>query len=110
MPVAVTVSTTDSDVTANVKTFVDNYNKFRKRLDELTAYDSEQAKASVLTGDATAARLEQDMANLVSGRFLTTAGSIQSLRQIGVTLNDDGTLEYDEVGARKPSTPPIRKA
>jgi flagellar hook-associated protein 2 len=74
---------------------VENYNKFRDKLAELTAFDTQSNKRSLLTGDATALRLDMDLSRLFSGRF-TSDGAIQSLGQLGVSLTDDGKLELDE--------------
>jgi flagellar hook-associated protein 2 len=74
---------------------VDNYNRFRERLAELTRYDTETNTGSVLTGDATALRLETDLAYLLSGWF-DGAGPIHSIRELGISLEDDGTLQLDE--------------
>jgi flagellar hook-associated protein 2 len=94
-PVTVTVATSNTNLVANVKTLVDNYNKFRSQLDTATTYNTTTNKAAVLTGDTTTLRLESEMASLVSGRF-TGAGSIQSLAEVGIGLKDDGTLELDQ--------------
>jgi flagellar hook-associated protein 2 len=94
-PVKITVDNSDTNVVASVKTLVDNYNKFRSRLKELTAYDSNTDKSSTLTGDATALRLDTDLSYLLSGQY-AGAGTIQSLVQLGIQLQDDGTLELDE--------------
>jgi len=93
--VTVTVDTTDTDLVASVKTLVTNYNKFRDRLAELTAYDSTNDKSSTLTGDASALRMDSDLSYLLSGQF-NLGGAIQSLAEVGVTINSDGTLELDE--------------
>jgi len=94
-PVTITVDRTDADVVANVKALVENYNRFRKKLLEDTAYDAQTDKASVLTGDAAALRLDAELSELVSRRFPGT-GPIQSLAELGIRLSDDGTLELDE--------------
>lgn len=93
---AVTVSVTTSSVnlTANVQTFVDNYNRLRESLAKFTKYDVDNDKRSILTGDATALRLDTDLADLVSGRIFG-AGSIQSLGEIGIDVASDGKLTFD---------------
>ncbi|HUT11158.1 MAG TPA: flagellar filament capping protein FliD [Thermoguttaceae bacterium] len=93
-PVVLTVETSDTDLVATVQTIVDNYNKFRTKLNELTRFDPETGKGSVLTGDGTALRLDLDLSALLSGRFFG-AGSIQSLAEIGVDFKSDGTLAFD---------------
>lgn len=92
--VTVTVASSDTDFTASVKTLVDNYNKFRNRLGELTAYDSQTETSGVLAGDPAAIRLESEIPYLLSGRF--GSGQVRSLAELGVTFKDDGTLELDE--------------
>ena len=92
--VTVTVGQVYTNLSASVKTMVDNYNKFRQRLRELTRYDAETDTRGTLTGDSSALRLDADLSYLLSGTF-AAGGSIQSLRQIGIELQDDGTLEFD---------------
>ena len=94
-PVTITVGTTNTDLIANVQTMVNNYNQFREKLAELTAYNLEAETKSVLSGDATALRLDVDLSYLLSGRF-NVGGAIQSLAELGVDVKDDGTLSFDE--------------
>jgi flagellar hook-associated protein 2 len=93
-PVTVTVDSTDTDFIASVTALVENYNRFRQRLDELTRYDSVTETAALLAGDATALRLDTDLPYFLSGRF-DGVGSIRSLGELGIDLKDDGTLELD---------------
>jgi len=69
--------------------------KFRKRLGELTEYDSETDTRSVLTGDRAALRMDGDLSYLLSGTF-GSGGAFSALGQIGISLKSDGTLEFDE--------------
>jgi flagellar hook-associated protein 2 len=78
-----------------MKTMVDNYNKFRAKLADLTAYDAVSEKPSVLTGDATALRLDTELSYLFSGRFMIS-NSPASMENFGIHLQEDGTLEFDE--------------
>jgi flagellar hook-associated protein 2 len=94
-PVTVEIAGSDADMTASVKTMVDNYNKLRKRLTELTRYDTTTNKSATLTGDATALRMDSDLNRLLSSRF-SGAGSVRSLGELGISFNDDGTLALDE--------------
>lgn len=99
-PVAVTVSTSSENLIANMETFVKNYNSLRESLSGYTAYDADTEKASVLTGDGTALRLETALNEFVSDRF-HHAGSIQSLAEIGIEIEDDGTLTFDSTVLKK---------
>jgi flagellar hook-associated protein 2 len=98
-PVTVTVSTSDTDLVANVQTMVDNYNQFRDKLKELTAYDQKTDSRSVLTGNPTALRLDSELSYLLSGAF-AGAGSIRSLAEVGVRFQDDGTLSFNAAELR----------
>jgi flagellar hook-associated protein 2 len=93
--VTVAVNTVDTNLVASVKTLVDNYNKFRKRLGELTKVDAAAGTGSMLTGDVAALRMDVDLSRVLSGRF-NAGGPLQSLAAIGVTVNSDGTLALDE--------------
>jgi len=105
-PVSIQVDTSDTDLVANVKTMVDNYNKLRQKLQDDTAYDAASDKGSVLTGDASALRLDSELSYFLSGRFFG-AGRIRSLGEVGIHLKDDGTLELnqDELEAKFAADP-----
>jgi flagellar hook-associated protein 2 len=94
--VTVTVSSSTTDVKASIKTFVSNYNSFVTQLDDYTAFDSDTNSGSILSGDSVALRLDSDLPKLLSGQFLSSGSSIRSLAQLGVTLEDDGSLTFDE--------------
>ena len=94
-PVTITVDTTDTNLVATVEAMVTNYNRFRAKLEELTQFDPTTNSSSLLTGDATALRLDTDLPYLLSGS-LGGAGSIRSLREVGISLKDDGTLQLDK--------------
>ena len=92
--VMIEVSRSDEDVIANIDALVENYNRFREDLNTLTAFDEETGEGAILFGDSAALRLDVDLSQMLSGRFLGV-GSIQSLGEIGVDLQSDGTLEFD---------------
>ena len=98
-PITVTVGSTDVDLVASVETMVTNYNNFRDKLTAATAYNADTDTDSVLTGDATALRLDIDMAGFLSGP-MQGAGSIKSLAGVGVSFNADGTLSFDSTKLR----------
>lgn len=93
-PVSVTVGTGDDDLVATVRAMVEGYNRFRERLLELTKYDEQSETLSVLTGDGTALRLDSDLSRFLSGAF-DGAGSIRSLAEMGIRIEDDATLSLD---------------
>lgn len=95
VPVTIAVTGTDTNLVATVETMVENYNKFRTKLKELTAYDAVNEKPAVLTGDSTALRLDTELSYLFSGRFMIS-GTPASMENLGIHLKDDGTLEFDQ--------------
>jgi len=98
--VNVTVQSTDVEVVASVKAFVEGYNKFRAKLKELTAYDAENKTAGILAGDAAALRLDSDLGRLITDRFLGV-GRFQSLAELGISVQQDGQLSFDETRLRE---------
>lgn len=94
-PVTVNVSLSSTNVEANVQAFVDDYNKFRTELTTDTAYDTTTNTGSTLTGDSSALQLDTQLSDLMSSAFLG-GGSIQSMAEIGVTIQQDGTLAFDQ--------------
>ncbi len=98
--VSVTVQNTDVDVVASVKVFVENYNKFRTKFKELTAYDLENNTAGILAGDVAALRLDSDLGRLITDRFLGV-GRYQSLGELGIEIGQDGELSFDETRFRE---------
>ena len=98
--VTITVSTSDTNLIANVDTFVANYNRLRKSLGGFTSYNVDTDTRSVLTGDGTALRLETGLSNFLSSRFFG-AGTIQSLAQIGIDIGSDGTLTFDSTALKE---------
>jgi flagellar hook-associated protein 2 len=95
-PVNVSVTTTDADAVSAVKTFVEQYNALRKKLDEQTLYNEENNTSGALFGTNEALRVESELASLVTDRFFG-AGSIHSLAEVGINVRDDGTLEFNEI-------------
>ncbi len=93
--VTVTVEPTDTNLLAAAKSMAEAYNNFRDGLTELTQYNPETNVRSVLSGDAAARRIDNDLSYLISGRF-AGAGRIGSLGEIGFSLTGGGKLQFDE--------------
>jgi flagellar hook-associated protein 2 len=94
-PVNVTVSGTDSNLVATAIAFVDGYNRLRDKLDELTAFNEETSTGALLLGDGTTLRLQNDLADLLSGA-IAGAGPLRSLETVGISLTEDGKLLLDQ--------------
>ena len=93
-PVTVTVERSDESLITNMKTFVTQFNKLRDKLDKLTYYDETENATGILFGTNEVLRIETSLSYLLSGRFFG-AGSMQSLEEAGLSLEQDGQLEFD---------------
>ncbi len=93
--VSVTVSASYATVKAAAQSFVENYNKYRQYLSELTAYNSATEERGLLNGDVTILRMETQLTRLVTSRF-NVGGSYGMLEQIGICFEEDGTLSYND--------------
>jgi flagellar hook-associated protein 2 len=75
--------------------FVDQYNKLREKLDELTSFDDNTMATGLLFGTNEALQIESRLTRVLTDRFYGV-GSIQSLEQLGISLDQEGRLELDE--------------
>ena len=94
-PVAIQVKTTDKDLLANVNQLVEQYNKLRKKIADLTFFDAEGGTTGLLFGTNEALQVDSRLSRLLTGRFFGV-GSIQSLEEVGLGVDEDGNLELDE--------------
>ena len=93
--VTISVQKTDTNLIATVLATVENYNRFRDTLSNYTAYDAETDTRAVLTGDSTALRLETELTRMLGARF-SSDGSFHYLSELGISLSNDGTLQFDQ--------------
>ena len=93
-PVQVRVAQSDSTLVSTVQTLVDGYNTFRSTLQQLTAYNTLTNTGSALTDDPAAMNLDMGLSNLLSRSY--GSGAINSLADVGITVNSDGTLSFNQ--------------
>lgn len=99
-PVEVTVSSSATGAVSAIKELVAAYNTVRELIAEATKFTpASETETSVTTGplfgDSSVLRVDSDLARLFSQRIFQ-AGSIQSLATVGISLERDGTLSFDE--------------
>jgi flagellar hook-associated protein 2 len=92
--VTITLAASSTGVVNTVQNMVTDYNTFHSLLTKETQYDTTTNTASLLSDDPTAMQLDTQIPNLLSG-LIGGSGSIQSLAQLGVTFNQDGSLAFD---------------
>lgn len=93
-PINVNVTQSLDGVATALQTFVDNANKLRDKLDVYTAFNAEAGTKGMLFGSAETLRIESELSRLVTGRQ-SFGGSIRSLAELGVSINDQGKLAFD---------------
>ncbi len=74
---------------------VDQFNKLKDKLNDLTSFDSGTFSTGVLFGSTEALRVDIAFTQLFSGRH-STGSSIRSLSELGISYNDQGKLEFDK--------------
>ncbi|MDX1930144.1 MAG: flagellar filament capping protein FliD [Pirellulaceae bacterium] len=93
--VTVSVSKSSDGIAKQLKTVVDQYNKVRDKIKTDASYDSTTKTSGVLFGTSAVLRVDLAFGKLFTGT-INGAGSIKSITQLGVRLNDQGRLEFDE--------------
>jgi flagellar hook-associated protein 2 len=93
--VTVQVRQTDDAIVKQLDLFVEQYNKLRGKLDELTYFNENDKTTGALFGSAEALRIDVDLAQVVTSRYFG-AGPIRSLEELGLSLDDQGKLRFDK--------------
>lgn len=93
--VTVSIAENRDTVTKQIETFVSAYNSVRERLDSLTTFDAASSSVGVLFGSSSALRVDIGYSNFL-GSAIRGAGSIRSLQQLGVRLDENGKLQFDK--------------
>lgn len=94
----VTEDTTTS-LTAALNSFVTAYNTAATSMKSQGAYNATTKVAGALQGDATLRSAQSQVSNLLTTRYGT--GDLQTLSDIGIALQKDGTLKLDATKLNK---------
>lgn len=88
-------------VKSSVETFVKAYNALAKTLKDLTAYDPKTRQAGMLQGDATARGVGNQLKAVLNSAVAAVGGKFDTLSDIGVAFQKDGTLAVDSTKLQK---------
>ena len=91
-----TLTTDNAAITANIKDFINAFNKLTAFIDDQTAFDTETFSTGTLFGNSSIQSLESSLRRIATGQVTGLAGNFAFLSQIGITTQDDGTLAVDE--------------
>ncbi len=95
LPVTIQVDNSNEKLVSSVSLLVDQFNKLQDKIDELTFFDENTGSTGILFGSNETLRIETTLAGLLTNRFFG-AGAIQSLEEVGLSLDDKGRLELDK--------------
>ena len=93
-PVTVNVTSSASAVEKSLQSFVDQFNKVNDKIKSVTSFDETNKSTGILFGTTEILRVETALQRFVTGRF-NGAGPIKSLAELGITVDDEGGLEFD---------------
>jgi flagellar hook-associated protein 2 len=91
--VTLTAAADDATAADAVSGFVDAYNNLISTYSSLTAYNSSTQTAGALMGDAGVRSISQSLRSMLSASV--DAGAFDTLSDIGITTNVDGTLKLN---------------
>jgi len=91
-----TVSQDTSSITSAIQSFVSDYNNFISQAQTLTAYNTTTDTPAALTGSPTVATAESALDQLITQPFGSSNSQVQTLVDLGVTVNSDGSLSLNQ--------------
>ena len=94
-PVTVSIADSSNSISSQVQQFVDQYNKLGDKIDSLTFFSESDQTKGLLFGSSETLRVETTLSQLVTGRYFGL-GKVQSLAQVGVSVDKDGKLSFDK--------------
>ncbi|UBQ42372.1 flagellar filament capping protein FliD [Comamonas thiooxydans] len=94
-PVRITIANDTATAKTALKNLVESYNALSNALKTMTAYDKDSKTAGTLQGDSTAINLQSALRRLLSGPG-GAGGEFNSLSQMGIAFQTDGTLKIDD--------------
>lgn len=90
-----TVASDHSKVQTGIETFVNAYNELVKTITDLSRYDPANKQASILTGDFTIRAVQSQLRGALNAFLPGAADGLNSLTQIGINFQTDGTLQLN---------------
>lgn len=100
-PASVSVGYDSAAVTARVKTFVTAYNALATQLAKSQKYDATTKTAGPMLGDSMVSGIESQLRRVISSPVAGVNSSFQTLANIGITTQADGTLAVDDAKLQK---------
>ncbi|HEX8962907.1 MAG TPA: flagellar filament capping protein FliD [Rhodocyclaceae bacterium] len=90
-----TVAKDTSGIQTAIQNFVTAYNTAAQQVRTLSAYNATTQQAAILTGDSGARGLQDALSQMLNISVFTESSSIKTLTDLGVTVQRDGTLQFN---------------
>lgn len=97
-PATVTVGSDTTQISQTLSTFVSDYNEALSQVNAQFTYSTASGSQGILGSDSTVRSLQSALEGVVaysSPNASAGSGTIQSLSDLGITVNDDGSLSLD---------------
>ncbi|MDP4027434.1 MAG: flagellar filament capping protein FliD [Gallionella sp.] len=95
-PVKLTVARDTSSISTSVASLVKAYNDLAGILKTETSYDVTSQKGATLQGDSTIRSVQSQLRNLLGSAVSGTSGALNTISDVGVSFQKDGTLKLDQ--------------
>jgi flagellar hook-associated protein 2 len=95
-PATVTIAPNASGLEQSIQTFVTAYNTVVNNGHSAAGYGKQSAANSLLQGDVAIRSSLGQLENLFAHSIPGTTGAYTTLASVGITLNDDGTIAFDQ--------------
>src|SRR4029453_18199935 len=88
-----TVASSADNIASAIQLVVDQYNKLRDKLENYTSFNATDGTTGTLFGTTETLHLDNDLSRAISGSYFND-GSIRSLADLGVSIDDQGKLSF----------------
>lgn len=95
-PGTINISIDTDAMRGKIEDFVEQFNEVKAFFKEQAFFDSDSLETGPLFGQFSVRNLEETLSNLVSSKVVGLSTSFDFLSEIGITTNDDGTLNLDD--------------
>ena len=92
----VSINDNTAGIVGAINTFKDGYNELIKAINDLTSYNADLGRGSVLTGDPGIRSLGQKLRTMLNTQVENVSSNVGSLAELGITTDvKDGTLSLN---------------
>jgi flagellar hook-associated protein 2 len=93
-PVTLNVTLDPSNVSSDLSSFVEQFNTVVTQIGTYTQFNTNTNQGGLLLGDPTTQQIQEELYSAINST-VTGAGQYKTLADVGITINSDGTLNFD---------------